>query len=244
MPIITRTLGSANWIKKKNRIIANKICSNISTHSYHLDLRFSCCDDRITCPLWTWKCVRLGRIITHVRSRTCVLHWSDFQGIKSLKWSLEDAKASVRLYLDKCTIHCHLLQAGVSLYFPISIDHGDVCNHTRWQHHPLLLSFMPSLFFEDGRELPLAQIKTKYNIVLCLPEIVHHLKYLRCFILLVESLRVAVSSKFPPSALIIEFGLYIHICNQQMTSVAQLSMAMKYSDDYQSHWWSLVLMWR
>ena len=79
---------------------------------------------------------------------------------------------------------------------------------------------MPSLFFGDGGEPPLAQIKTKYNIVLCPPEIVHHLKYLRCFILLVEPLRVAVSSKFPPSALIIEFGLYIHLSNQQMTSVA------------------------
>ena len=109
------------------------------------------------------------------------------------------------------------------------IIHAD--NITHYCYHLCHLCF-----FEDGGEPPLAQIKTKYNIVLCPPEIIHHLKYLRCFILLVESLRVAVSSKFPPSALIIEFGLYIHISNQQMMSVAQLSMAMKYSDDYQSHW--------
>ena len=57
----------------------------------------------ITCPWRVWNHVRLGCIITRRRHRVYILRWSDFQWIKSLKWSLEDARASIRLYPFHCT---------------------------------------------------------------------------------------------------------------------------------------------
>ena len=230
---------------ERNRIIGNKISSNISTHSYHLDFRFSCWDDSAESlalvDLETYQIGAYHHSCEKQNLRSPLIWLPRDKVIEVVSWGCQSIRS---IYLDKCTFHCHLLQVGISLCFPIFIDHGDVCHHAQWQHYPPLLSFMPSLLFEDDGEPPLAQVNTKYNIVLCPPETVHHLKYLRCFILLVKSLLVAVSSKYPPSALTIGFGLYIHISKQQMMSVTQLLMARKYSDGYRSHWWSLVLMWQ
>ena len=87
--------------QERNRMIGNKKFLQISVR-IHIILTSGSPAVMIQqnhLPWWTWKRTRLGRIITNVRNRTCVLHLSDFQGIKSLKWSLEDAKAFVRFTL-------------------------------------------------------------------------------------------------------------------------------------------------
>ena len=244
--ILPHTLGSANcWTWKEYRIIGNNISSNISTHSYHLDFRFSCCDDS-------------AESLALVDLETCQIgayhHSCEKQNLRSpLIWLPRDK------VIEVVSWGCQNIRSIVPWQMHLSLPSAPGGNlsvlpnfHRPWgclssctmTTLPTTVIIYAIFVVWRWRGPPLAQVNTKYNIVLCPPEIVHHLKYLRCFILFVKSLRVAVSSKFPPSALIIEFGLYIHISKQQMTSVAQLLMARKYSDGYRSHWWSLVLMWQ